>query len=216
VPGVLIPRWLKAGWTIWLGVWAPLYWMHYGPQNFLWFCDISNVVIGVALWLENPLLFSLQVLSIGLVQTLFTLDFLWRLLFGYHLTGGTEYMFDPTYPFYIRVLSTFHLAIPPLLAWAIIRLGYDRRALRIQTLVAWVVLPLSLLFGPEKDLNWVYGPYEKPQTWISPGLWFAIWLVGFPLILYLPMHLALCRWAPRARGHSRPPTGVPAHPASPG
>jgi hypothetical protein len=108
-------------------------------------------------------------------------------------------MFDPAYPGYIRALSTFHLAIPPLLAWAIVRLGYDRRALLVQTLVAWVILPVSLLFGPERDLNWVYGPYEKAQTWTSPGVWFALCMAGFPLLLYLPMDLVLSRWAPRAR-----------------
>jgi hypothetical protein len=192
-----IPLWLKVGWTVWILVWAPFYWRHYGPQNFLWFCDIANFAIGIALWLESPLLFSTQALSIGLVQTVYTLDLLWRLALGRHLTGGTEYMFDPAYPLHIRALSLFHVATPPLLAWAVARLGYDRRALPIQTLVAFAILPVSLLFGPEKDLNWVFGPYEKPQTFTSPTLWFALCLVGFPLLLYLPAHLALTRWAPR-------------------
>ena len=197
-----VPLWLKIGWTAWLLVWAPIYWRYYGPQNFLWLCDISNIVIGVALWLESPLLFSLQALSVGLVQTLFTIDFFWRLTLGHHLTGGTEYMFDPAYPLHIRALSTFHLAIPPLLAWAVLRLGYDRRALLVQTLVAWVILPVSLLFGPETDLNWVYGPFERPQAWTSPGLWFALCMIGLPLLVYWPTDLVLSRWAPRARVHS--------------
>ena len=54
-----IPLWLKIGWTLWLGVWMPYYWMQYGPQNFLYFCDIANLLIGLALWLESPLLFLL-------------------------------------------------------------------------------------------------------------------------------------------------------------
>jgi hypothetical protein len=192
-----VPLWLKVVWTAWLLVWAPFYWRHYGPQNFLWLCDIANILVGVALWLESPLLFSVQALSIGVVQTLFALDFFWRLVLGSHLTGGTEYMFDPARPLHIRVLSLFHLAIPPLLGWAIVRFGYDRRAFTIQTILAWVILPLSLLFGPVKDVNWVYGPYERLQTWVSAGLWFAVCMVGFPLLLYLPTHLALSRWAPR-------------------
>jgi hypothetical protein len=206
-----IPLWLKVGWTAWLLVWGPFYWRHYGPQNFLWLCDLSNIVIGVALWLESPSLFSIQALSIGLVQTVYAVDFLWRLALGRHLTGGTEYMFDPAYPLHIRALSLFHLAIPPLLAWAIVRLGYDRRALLVQTLVAWVILPVSLLFGPEKDINWVYGPYEQPQHFTTPAVWFALCMVGFPLLLYLPTHLALSRWAPRARLHpsgTAPPPGT--------
>ena len=204
-----IPLWLKVAWTAWLFAWAPFYWHHYGPQNFLWFCDMSNIVIGVALWLESPLLFSTQALSIGIVQTLFAIDFFWRLALGSHLTGGTEYMFDPTYPLSIRALSLFHLAIPPLLAWAVARLGYDRRALPIQTIAAWVILPVSLLFGSVKDVNWVYGPYERVQTWTSPALWFAICLIGYPLLLYLPTHLALSRWAPRAGRHPSGTTSAP-------
>jgi hypothetical protein len=195
-----IPLWLKVAWTAWLFAWAPFYWHHYGPQNFLWFCDMSNIVIGVALWLESPLLFSTQALSIGIVQTLYVLDFSWRLALGSHLTGGTEYMFDPARPLHIRALSLFHLAIPPLLVWAVFRLGYDRRALPIQAFVAWVILPVSLLFGSVKDVNWVYGPYEKLQTWTSTGMWFAICMIGFPLVLYLPTHLALSRWAPVLSG----------------
>jgi hypothetical protein len=206
-----IPLWLKVAWTAWLLVWAPFYWRHYGPQNFIWFCDLSNIVIGVALWLESPLLFSTQALSIGIVQTLFTVDFFWRLAAGSHLTGGTEYMFDPASPLHVRALSLFHLAIPPLLVWAVARLGYERRALPLQTAVAWVVLPVSLLFGPVKDLNWVYGPYEKQQTWTSQGLWFAICMVGFPLLLYLPTHLGLSRWAPPA---ARPPSGTTPDPGT--
>src|SRR2546426_239453 len=44
-----IPLWLKIGWTLWLGVWMPYYWMQYGPQNFLYFCDIANLLIGLPL-----------------------------------------------------------------------------------------------------------------------------------------------------------------------
>ena len=46
-----VPLWLKVVWTVWLVVWAPLYWWKYGAQNFLFFCDIGNVLIGVGLWL---------------------------------------------------------------------------------------------------------------------------------------------------------------------
>ena len=53
-----IPLWLKIGWTIWLIVWAPVYLRHYEAQNFLYFCDIGNVLIGIGLWTESPLIFS--------------------------------------------------------------------------------------------------------------------------------------------------------------
>jgi len=42
-----IPLWLKIGWTLWLGVWMPYYWMQYGPQNLLYFCGASQRPLGV-------------------------------------------------------------------------------------------------------------------------------------------------------------------------
>jgi hypothetical protein len=194
-----VPLWLKLGWTVWVAVWVPTYWRHYGPQNFLWFCDLANLFIAVALWLESPLLFSTQALSVLLVQTLFAIDLVGRLLGGRHLLGGTEYMFDPSNPLCIRLLSLFHVVTPPLLVWALARLGYDRRALVAQTVIAWIVLGVCFFgTGPDRDLNWVFGPYERPQHLVSRGLYFALCLVGYPLLLYLPTHLALRKWAPRA------------------
>jgi len=70
-----IALWLKIGWTLWVGVWLPYYWMQYGPQNFLYFCDIANLLIGLALWLESPLPFSWQATSVLLFQTLYTMSF---------------------------------------------------------------------------------------------------------------------------------------------
>jgi len=55
-----IPTWLKVGFTFWIAIWIPFYWQHYGPQNFLWFFDIGNLLIGAALWWESRLLFSWQ------------------------------------------------------------------------------------------------------------------------------------------------------------
>jgi len=203
--------WLKVGWTAWVATWMPLYWRHYGPQNFLWFCDLSNILVGVALWLESPLLFSMQALSVLVVQSLYAVDLGWRLFFGAHLVGGTEYMFDPATPRLVRGLSLFHVAVPALLAWAVVRLGYDRRALAWQTAVAWVILPVSFFaFGPSLDLNWVWGPWDRQQHWMSAWAWFAACLAGFPLLLYLPTHLVLRRWARPAR----PSTGATAGPGA--
>jgi len=192
-----IPIWLKVGWTAWLAAWVPLYWRHYGPQNFLWFCDIANIAVGVGLWLESPLLLSMQALSVLVVQSLFAVDLAWRLVLGSSLVGGTEYMLDPAIPVLVRGLSLFHVAVPAVIVWAIARLGYDVRALAWQTAAAWVVLTASFLgFGPVEDLNWVWGPWNRPQHWMSPWAWFAACLAGYPVLLYLPMHLLLVRFAP--------------------
>src|SRR5215471_18917380 len=99
-----VPLWLKIVWTAWLAVWAPTYWRQYGAQNFLFFCDVGNVLIGIGLWLESALIFAWVACGVLFIQTLYTLDFAGALLSGHHIIGGTEYMFDPGLPLWIRLL----------------------------------------------------------------------------------------------------------------
>src|SRR5882724_7866868 len=138
-----VPLWLKLLWIIWVAVWAPVYWRHYGAQNLLYFCDLGNFIIAAALWLESPLLFSCQATGLLLFQSLYTIDLFGAVLSGRHLIGGTEYMFDSAVPLAIRLVSLFHLVTPPLLLWAIWRLDYDDRGWKLQTLIAWLVVPIN-------------------------------------------------------------------------
>jgi len=186
-----LPFWLKISFTLWVLLWIPFYWGYYGPQNFLWFCDIGNIAIVAALWLESRFLFSWQAVSLLLVQILFTIDISGRAIFGVHPIGGSEYMFNATIPLGIRLLSIFHIVTPPLLVWALLRLGYDRRALLVQAMTNMIVLPISWLFGPDNDINWVWGLFDKPQSVFTPLIWLAVCMAGYPLFLYLPSHLVL-------------------------
>src|SRR5271166_4697126 len=99
-----VPLWLKIGWTIWMIVWAPVYWRQYGAQNFLYFCDLGNIFILLALWLESSLIFSWQATGLLLFQALYSIDLLGTLVSGRHLIGGTEYMFDSRVPLFVRLL----------------------------------------------------------------------------------------------------------------
>jgi hypothetical protein len=149
-----VPLWLKILWTVWVVIWAPLYWQHYGAQNLLYFCDLGNFFIAMALWLESPLLFSWQATGLLLFQSLYTIDLTGAVLTGRHIIGGTEYMFDNQVPLFLRLLSLFHVVTPPMLLWAIQRLGYDKRGWKYQTLTAWVVVPINFFWRPGQDVNW--------------------------------------------------------------
>ncbi len=196
-----MPLWLKLAATAFVLTWAPVYWFAYGPQNFLWFCDMANFLIALALWLESPLLFSAQAVSVLLIQLLWIVDVGVAAVAGSHPIGGTEYMFDSRRPLGLRMLSLFHVAQPPIVLWALWRLGYDRRGWLLQTGIAWVVLPLSFaLAGPEANINWVWGLFGQPQSTVDHRLFFLMVCLGYPLVLYLPSHLLLQRLCPgRAR-----------------
>jgi len=198
-----LPLWLKIGWTIWVLVWAPLYWRQYGAQNFLFFCDLGNVLIAVALWLESPLIFSWQAVSLLVMQTIFAIDLASAVVTGEHWIGGTEYMFNAGIPLFLRLLSLFHLVTPPLLLWALWRLGYDERGWKYQILTAWVIVPINYFWRPQLDVNWARGPFFREQQ-VVPGLvYLAAYLFVVPLLIYWPTHLAL-RWWARKWGLPRP------------
>ncbi len=190
-----IPLSAKLIYTAWMAVWIPVYWMHAGPTNFLWLCDVANFLIALALWLESPLLISAQAVGVLFVQIVWCGDYFGRLLLGRHPIGGTEYMFDEAKPLYLRLFSLFHVAMPPLLLWAVQRLGYDRRGWLLQTAITWVLLPATwLLVAPDRNINWVWKPFGKPQELLSPPLYLLALCLLYPLLLYLPTHLVLRRW----------------------
>jgi hypothetical protein len=199
-----IPLWVKIPYTTFVAVLVPYYWRTYGPANFLWFCDIALLVTLAALWLESPFLFSMQAVAIALPQLLWVVDFAARLV-GIKLLGVADYMCDSKIPLFVRGLSSFHGWLPLLLVWAVWRLGYDRRAVRAQTLVALLLLPLCYFFTARPpapatnptaavNLNWVFGPGESTiQTWMAPGLYLALQMAFWPLVIYLPTHLVFSR-----------------------
>ena len=188
---VLVPLWLKIGWTLWLIVWAPLYWRQYGPANFLFFCDIGNVLVGIALWLESPLLFSWAACGLLAFQSLYCIDLVGALLRGGHFFGATDYMFDPHLSLLIRLLSLFHVVTPPLLLWAIWKLGYDSRGWKLQTLLLWIVVPINYFWHPELDVNWARGLFFHEQHTISAPGYLLGYLAVVPVCIYFPTHLFL-------------------------
>jgi hypothetical protein len=194
-----VPLWLKIGWTVWLLVWAPVFWKHYGAQNLLYFCDLGNLLIGVALWLESPLCFSWAATWLLLFQTFYVIDLVGALLDGRHLIGGTEYMFDGSLPLWLRLLSLFHVVTPPLLLWGIRRLSYDSRGWVLATLMTWVVVPINYFWRPQFDVNWARGPHGQEQHTVAGWIYVLGYLIVIPLIVYWPTHLLLWRWARGAR-----------------
>jgi len=201
--GMRIPLWLKIGWSVWLLVWIPFYWHQYGVQNFLYFCDLGNFFIAVALWLESPLLFSWQACGLLLFQTLYSIDLIGAALSGKHIIGGTEYMFDPHVALPMRLLSLFHVVVPPLLLWAIWRLGYDRRGWKYQTLTAWIVVPINYFWRPQFDVNWARGLFFREQHVVPGIVYLLFYLIAVPLLVYWPTHLFLQWWDGR---NARPPS----------
>ena len=153
---VLFPRarWLALAW---LAVFVTAYASRYGWVVFLNLCDVAVILTCVGLWRGSPLLLSSQAVSSLMVDLAWDLDLVCTAVTGRHIVGGTEYMWDPKYPLWLRLMSTFHVAWPPLLLWALRRTGYDRRGILLQSVLAAVGVTASrLVLGPETNQNFAY------------------------------------------------------------
>ncbi len=187
-----LPLWLKLAFSAWILVWAPTYAVLLGWQNFFWLCNLANFLILAALWTEHRRLMSMQLLSVLLVGTAWALDVATALVAGVHPIGGTEYMFDAGNPAVTRALSLYHLILPIVAVFAISRLGYDRQAIVWQTLLTWLLIPLTYVFtDPEHNINWVHGPFGQPLDDVNPLLYLAGLMLVWPLAIYLPVHLLM-------------------------
>jgi hypothetical protein len=144
--------------------------------------------------MESSLLFSWQATGLLLFQTLYTIDLIGALITGKHFIGGTEYMFDPGVPLFVRTLGLFHVVTPALLLWAVWRLGYDKRGWKYQTLTTWVVVPICHFWRPQYDVNWARGLFLHEQHVVPGIVYLAAYLIVVPAVVYWPTHLLLQSW----------------------
>jgi len=185
---------IKLFYTIFVCVLVPVYWMERGPANFLWLSDIALLAMVPALWMESRFLASMMAVGALLPELAWNLDFFLRLTAGFDVVGlnATGYMFDSAYTRLFKIFSLFHVILPVLLIWMIYRLGYDRRAVYAQTLLVWVLLPVCYLAtDPERNLNWVFGIGNPPQTWVSGPVYLVLLMLAFPLLVFMPTHFIL-------------------------
>jgi hypothetical protein len=207
-----IPLAVKLVFTAFMAVLIPFYLKEYGATNFLYFCDVGLFFTLAAVWTEKPILAAMPAVGILLPQALWCADFIGTAM-NLPVNGMTAYMFDSNIPAFARSLSFFHFWLPFLLVYLVYRLGYDPRALKYWTLLAWALLIVCFLFMPAPpapnsatpvNINYVFGMNDKTaQTYMHPLAWLAMLMVVLPAFLYLPTHWALLRLFPVQRQVAR-------------
>src|SRR5687768_3259270 len=189
---VMIPLWLKVAYTLFVVITVAVYAVKYSAGNFLWFSDIGLLATVPALWLESSFVASMMAVGLLLPETVWNVGFFWQLLTGRRLGGLAGYMFDPAKPLYLSALSLFHVFLPVLLVWMVATLGYAPGAWIAQTALALGALPISYwVTNPDENVNWVFGPGGRRQTYMPPLIYLLLVMIGFPALIYFPTHLLL-------------------------
>ena len=189
-----IPLAAKIAFTVWMLYWIPVTIWGYGPQNFLWLCNVAKFLLLYGIWTENRLILSSQAGVMTLVGIGWTVDLLTGLPFGESLAGFTSYMFNPERPLLARITSLYHIALPPWALWLVGHAGYDKRGPWLQTGIgAAAVVAARLLTEPARNVNLVYEVLGVEFEGLPPALVVSLLVVAYPAILYFPGH-ALVMW----------------------
>lgn len=197
-------RWVA---LVWLAIYLPSYAAAYGLANFLFLCNLGVLLTAVALVDGSRLLLASQAIAAPVIGIAWGLDAGWRVVTGAHLYGGTEYMWDPQYPLFTRMLSLYHVVWPVLVIYAVAKVGYDRRGWRLQAAIALAAMAVARLLTPPADnVNFAYrdpifgldlgpGPIHVMLSWLV--------LAG---VAYGATHALLARALPAAPARAgRPP-----------
>lgn len=198
-----VPLWLKLAYTAFVAVHVVINWQAYGPIDFLWSCDVAVLVLLVAVWTESRLLLSIEAVAILFPLLLWGFDLACRLVMGkgHYPLGFAGYMFDPRVPRSVRMLSSFHIWLPIVIVYLLMRLGYDRRAFFMQSIIVMVLMVGCRMLTPPPpataahrsvNINWVYGPSdERPQEAVPAAVYLTLMILLYQLMIYLPTHLVL-------------------------
>ncbi|HJU20723.1 MAG TPA: hypothetical protein VJ770_30105 [Stellaceae bacterium] len=196
-----LPAWLKFGYGVATPVIACDYARTYGAQNFLWLSDIALGLTTAAAIVESPLCASLAAVGALPLELAWNLDF----LSGGRLFGLAGYMFDANLPRGRRALSLFHMALPPTVILMLRRLGYDRRACGVQSVLTALLLPASYrVTDPYENVNWALGPGGRPPGALPPRVYLGLEMIAFIVFAHLPTHRLLRRLFPLPRPEARP------------
>jgi hypothetical protein len=186
-----LPAWLRWLALLWLAIWIPAYWRTWGAANFLHLCDVAVIVVCVGLWTNSALLISSQAVGSLLVDLAWLLDAGWRLITGRGLLGGADYLFDASYPLWVRLLTLFHVVMPVLLVWALSRSGYDRRGWLLQTAIALFAFVAARFTPPSLNINYAFHDPFVHRAWGPAPLHVLISWLFMVTVVYLPTHLIL-------------------------
>lgn len=147
----------------------------------------------LALVLENRFIASMAIVGYLAYEIYWNIDF-FLLLFSLPNSGVTDYMLYSAKPTWIRSLSLFHVALPPLMIWLIYRLGYDKRAWLFQIPVMIIQLFLTwLLTNPAENINLVFSYQRIVLLNMNPYLYLTLLSAAAALVIFLT-HLIILKF----------------------
>ena len=190
------PTWMRWTSLAWFLLWFTAYWRTWGLANFVHLCDVAVILTCIGMWTNSALLISSQAVGVLIVDAAWALDAFWMICLRHPLFGGNEFLLDARYPLWVRLLTVFHLAMPALLLWGLVCLGYDRRGWALQCAIALPIFVLARFTSPDKNIDFAFTDPFLHRQWGPPPTHVLISWLFMVVVVYWPTHAALKRLFP--------------------
>lgn len=190
--GGRVPLWVKLVYSV---LFAGIMYVTVGYGSWirlLWFSHTALILVFVGVWTEHSLPVSMAAVSVLVFHTIWTVGYGLQLVTGIRVPFEA-YMFDPAVLTVVKVTSLFHVVLPVFTVWLLLRVGYDRRALYIQSLWGLGILLLSVgVASPAENINLVYG-IDGVGMPVSVTVYRLLLALSLILFIYIPTHYSLYR-----------------------
>lgn len=107
-------------------------------------------------------------------------------------------MWDAHYPLWARLLSLFHIIWPIILICALMRTGYNRRGFALQSAIAAAALVAARFGNAADNINYAFRDPLFHRSFGPAPLHLGIIWLGLVVLIYVPTHLTLSKFLPRA------------------
>lgn len=162
-----------------------------------WFCNHAMLIVGWALLKKNRFWLTAMLNWSIIPVSLWVVDFLSKLLFGFYIFGITSYMFAQ--PFWKNIVSLQHLFTVPLMLYALWLVGKPHPRAWIGTTLHGTTLWLISYFFIRQDynVNCVHKACVSFLDWPNYAFWWII--VGITMFFATNKILSLVFNAIKAR-----------------
>ena len=156
-------------------------------ENILWFCSHSSLFFGIGFLIKNTKLIK-AFISVGLIiQILWVIDYLGKIIFGVFVFGAADYMFMDIPRFSYAVSAIEHFFTGTLALILTYKYKPQKKSLLYAFIYLLLLLTATLSFGsPEYNYNLtehmiIFNEFTFPYYQVS-------WIFLAMIIIVIPTH----------------------------
>lgn len=158
------------------GVWFQIFWL----------CNHATLIIGLAILYRSSFILIGE-LSLSLAGSLtWTMDYLSRVFFNFHLFGSTEYIFDEIGTFFFYISSINHLIFIPLVLTALFLINKPaKNSWKFSLSHGIFLIAIAFLFEKDYNLNCIV---QSCIDWIPTFNFYPlIFISAYFFVIILPL-----------------------------